>query len=598
MFDFVTKNVEELMTYTFIDDLLQDYSIDLEVLRRDTNLYSISMLQHKGVFHFSESFFGNLNNAEETVKFNDFLLRAKDNNSSLVVTPEYSCPWNSIKYVLNDAERLPANGKLWVLGCESITPDEALNFQNTYNETKDIEVVFSDTINNAPGGVLLDPCVYLFKAQNPLGQEKVIVLLQFKVQHMGAQISPLEQQKLIPGQHLFILRNSPDSINLTTVICSDAMRFDGREIYPNAPGQWDIQPFIVLSIQMNPKPSHDEFRNFRRNILKTSNKDVISLNWSSDGKSSDNLNFFNEYSKSNISIRTTQIENNTRTEENQINDNHKKGLYYTRLKPYRHCFYFTPEVEFFYLRMRKPAEGLGPNPANRRRGPELHNIYEYDELLETFAELEGADDGYQNFIESIQIQSQNLQNDALSILDKERLITLTTGEISKVRPGINWYAVNALKSFLMDDTEIISRFTVTFDGNGRNYRVVQLGRIEDLNVNVLPNADFYPDILASFKGNCSEVMFLNQNGTKYNYNLVTDDNQFATVAYLGLSSDVEAKVMLNQLIKLFPSEDLDNKRIVVWYKPSMVINSYDNVATDRPKYTSTEQTDLTSITRE
>jgi len=586
------------MNYTFIDEILQDYSINLEVLRRDTNLYSISMLQHKGVFHFSETFFGNHNNQAEAAKFNNFLNSAKANGSSLVITPEYSCPWDSIRHILHDAERLPDNGKLWVLGCESITPDEVLNFRDTYYDTNDIEVVFNDTIDNAPGGVLLDPCAYIFKAQNPEGQEKTIVLLQFKTQHMGVWDNALEQQKIVPGQHLYILRNALDSINLATVICSDAMVFDGREIYPNAPGQWDIQPYIILSIQMNPQPSHIQFRGFRRNILEKTNKDVISLNWSSEGEASFNPNFFNQYCKSNISIITAHIINNTLIEETLINDNHNKGLYYTQIKPNRHCFYFTPKVELFYLRIRKPTEGLGPAPANRRRGPELHSIYNYDEELETFVIEESADDGYQNFIESIQIQSQNLQNEALNILDKERLITLTSGEISKVRPGVNWYAVNTLKSFLIEDTETIKRFTVTFDQDGRDYRVTQLGRVEDLNLNILTNPDLYPDIIASFKDNCNEVMFLNKNGTKYNYNLVTNDNQFATVAYIGYSSEAEAKAMLNKLTKLFPEEDLSNKRIVVWYKPNMALNSYTNVALDRPKYTSTGQTDFTSITRE
>ncbi|MEQ3498357.1 hypothetical protein ABMY20_01210 [Tenacibaculum sp. SSH1-16] len=585
------------MTFTFIDQILNNYTIDLEILRRDTNLNSISLLQHKGVFHFDETFFGNQNSQAESVKFNDFLSQAKANNSSLVITPEYSCPWTSITHVLDDYNRAPNNNKLWVLGCESITPSEVTEFQENYNGKNNIEVIFNDHIDNAPGGVLLDPCLYIFKANNPEEQEKLIVLIQFKTQHMGVWNNNLEQQKIIPGEHLYILRNSEDSINLATVICSDAMVFDGTNIFPNSPGFWDTRPFIILSIQMNPQPSHRVFRTFRRNILERSNKDVISLNWSSEGSATGIPNFFSQYCKSNISITTEHIVNNSFLEEKRIDDNHKKGLYYVYMKPNRHNFYFTPEIEFFYLRIRKPAVGLAPVPANRRRGPELEEIFSYDKQLETFLPVPNTSDGFQKFINGIQIQSQNLNDPDLSMLYKERLITITSGELSKVQTGSNWHTVNKLKSFLLDDTEAIRRFMVTFDSEGKDYRTSQIGKVEDLNLNVLKNPNLFPDIIASFKNNCKEVMFLNRGTINYNYNLVSNDNQIATVAFIGLSTKAEAQQMLHKLTKLFPVEDLGNKRIVVWYKPNMIANNYDNEATDVPNYTKVDQSKLTSITK-
>lgn len=586
------------MIYTFIDQILDDYSINLEILRRDTNLNSVSLLQHKGIFHFDDNFFGNQDSQLESIKFNDFLSKAKANNSSLVITPEYSCPWDSVRYVLDNADRVPNTNKLWILGCESITPAEVVEFREHYNGTNNIEVIYSDIIDNAPGGVLLDPCLYIFKADNPEGQEKLIVLMQFKTQHMGVWNNPLEQQKIIPGQHLYILRNAQDSVNLVTVICSDAMTFNGALAYPNAPGLWDTQPFIIISIQMNPQPSHIEFRDFRRNILEKSNKDVISLNWSSEGSATDSPNFFTQYCKSNISITTEHIVNDSYIEEKRIDDNHKKGLYYVYMKPSRHNFYFTPEIEFFYLRMRKPSVGLTPLPANRRRGPELEEIYTYDEQLETFVPSSNTSDGFQNFIDSIQIQSSNLKSEYVNILDKERLIALTTGELSKLKPGSNWHTVNRLKSFLLEDSESIKRYTVTFDEEGKDYRTSQIGKVEDLNLNVLKKPDLFPDIIASFKNNCTEVMFLNKNGMNYKYNLVSNDNQIATVAFIGHKSKADAQQMLHNLIKLFPAEDLGNKRIVVWYKPNMIADNYANEATDVPKYTSEEKTNLTSITKE
>ena len=110
------------------------------------------------------------------------------------------------------------------------------------------------------------------------------------------------------------------------------------------------------------------------------------------------------------------------------------------------------------------------------------------------------------------------------------------------------------------------------------------------------NSDLFPDIIASFKDNCHEVMFLNNNGFRYNYNLVSNTNEFATVANLGAATPGEAEGFLKQLLKLFSKEDREKKRIVVWYKPN--INTYSFKATEVPKFTSVAQADITSITKE
>ena len=90
-------------------------------------------------------------------------------------------------------------------------------------------------------------------------------------------------------------------------------------------------------------------------------------------------------------------------------------------------------------------------------------------------------------------------------------------------------------------------------------------------------------------------MFLNDNGYNYQYNLVSDDNQLATVAHIGNSSKGNAKNLLNKLSELFPKEYRRNNRIVVWYKPN--VNDYKSVATPVPKISNTEPNNFTSITK-
>lgn len=581
------------MTFTFIDDILIDYTIDLEILRPNTTLYRTSLLQHKGVFHFNETFFGN--HTDVTESFTTFFESAKENNSNLAITPEYSCPWNAVVQLLENMSIAPDTGNLWVLGCESISIEGINEIQAQYSGKNDIEIRFSDNIDAGNTGVLLDPCCYIFKAENPDSVEKLIVLVQFKTQHMGVWDSDLEQQKLIPGESVYILRNNADSINLLTIICSDALAFNGNEITNQHPGRWENLPYIILSIQMNPKPSHLGFRNFREGILRHNHKDVISLNWSSESRASFSETFFNKFSKSNILIRTEHIKNEAQVEQNLIKSNHNKGLYYALVKPNRHIFYLSPEIEFGVFRIRKPYAGP-VNPAlDRRRGPIMDLVCSYNNEENNFIEIEDIDDGFSAFLQSIGITSECLVGDGLDILDKERLINLSVGEIEVKNGNTQWQIINKLRSFLMEDSEIFRRYTVTFDEDGDEFRTTRLTKFEELNSNILRRPELFPDIIATFQNNCGEIMFFNDNGYNYQYNLISNDNQRATVAHIGNSSKGAAQILLKKLSELFPKEYRRNNRIVVWYKPN--VNDYNAITTPVPQISNTEPNNFTSITK-
>ena len=171
------------MTYKFIDEILDHYTIDLEILRPNTTPYRASLLQHKGIFDCPDAFFGN--QTDESEKFISFFQAAKDNNSNLAVTPEYSCPWNAIVHLLENTEAALDNGNLWVIGCESISVERIIEIQEQYSGENNIEFLFNDDIEAGNVGVLLDPCCYMFRAQDSDSVEKLIVLVQFKTQHMG-----------------------------------------------------------------------------------------------------------------------------------------------------------------------------------------------------------------------------------------------------------------------------------------------------------------------------------------------------------------------------------------------------------------------------
>ncbi len=161
------------MVFKFIDTIINNLNINLEILTKDTNLYTSLLFQHKGNFNAEQTRFGN--NEDCTDKFNAFFTLAKSKNSSLTATPEYSCPWKSIEWLLENEERLPNQFKLWAICCESITPQEIRTFKQNH-ENENTVVHFDETaLNNGGTGVLLDPLCYVFKAEQD-GINKTIIL--------------------------------------------------------------------------------------------------------------------------------------------------------------------------------------------------------------------------------------------------------------------------------------------------------------------------------------------------------------------------------------------------------------------------------------
>src|ERR1041385_3315059 len=264
------------MEFKFIDVVIDNLTIDLEVLKKDSNLYSTLLYQHRGTFAAGATRFGNQTDCTDV--FNSFLALAKSENVALAMTPEYSCPWNSVDWLLSDSSRWPNLGKIWAVCCESITPAEINAMRNKF-DADDIHFYFDDSAFNNGNGILLDPLCYFFKAQIG-GIDKLVLLIQFKTQHMGVWENNFEQQKYIWGKDIYVLRNSVNSIYLFTNICSEAIEFSINETFQNQVQQrWDHNPYIILNPQMNPQPSHDGFKNFRRTILTFDLKDIISLNW-------------------------------------------------------------------------------------------------------------------------------------------------------------------------------------------------------------------------------------------------------------------------------------------------------------------------------
>jgi len=547
------------MNFKFIDNVVQNISLNLEILRVDSNLYSTLLYQHKGTFLVKDTSFGN--DTDCSAQFNSFLNLAKSENVSLALTPEYSCPWESIDLVLSNEERWPNEGKLWAICCESITPDEIKEFLEKF-ETDNIIVIADTPALSNGNGVLLDPLCYIFRVEVG-GVNKLLVIIQFKTQHMGVWENNVEQEKYIWGNDIFVLRNSVDSIYLFTMICSEAIEFKIDDSFKQQlDNRWNHNPYIILNPQMNPKPSHDGFKNFRNSILKYDLKDIISINWGSGTRCSEVSGSFIPFSKSSVIVKSDQVD--YANEDNFVN-NHIKGLYYVLRKPNIQINYLNPKIDVFLIRNQKPS-AAGVNEALvKRAGPAAWKCFKWNGDICQFDEKESVEDGFIEFLKSLNFTNTVCNNEDISIIDKERLVNISSGLVKAKKQDRRWYNIDKLESFLQQSDESIKRFTYVHDESGREHRSKYVEIMDTLNSQILVTGTFFPKILSSFVDNCTEVMFIDSDS--YKYNLATSDgSRKATVAYVGRTEKAYAMRTLKRIQNIFEPNDQSKKMVVVWYK--------------------------------
>jgi len=106
-----------------ITQILSDAGLaapDLRVLNPNHENYTALLLQPEGDIEADANGVRNADQVLARRQYAAFLSQAASEQTAVVVTPEYSMPWQVIEDSLQ-AGIAPAEGALWVLGCESIT---------------------------------------------------------------------------------------------------------------------------------------------------------------------------------------------------------------------------------------------------------------------------------------------------------------------------------------------------------------------------------------------------------------------------------------------------------------------------------------------
>ena len=202
----------------FIDISTLNITTELEVLKRDIQRYSSFLYQHKGDFFVDKTRIGNTDQEETRVKFMNILIKAKEENISLVLSPEYSCPKIVIDEIIDSVNLQPAKQKLWALSGESLNKEELNYFKALQNEN--IYIHFEDCYSTSDKK-FVDPLYYIFQGQHE-GIDKLIILIQFKTQPMGVWSGgQIERDNIILGNDIYIIKNNTTSTRLISFICSE-----------------------------------------------------------------------------------------------------------------------------------------------------------------------------------------------------------------------------------------------------------------------------------------------------------------------------------------------------------------------------------------
>ena len=562
------------MNFISVQEVFPGIAFNLRVLSRGTERYRLALYQHEGVLALTEQNTKLGNRDNPSGKLRSFFNKARESNADLAITPEYSCPWEVIRNILDDPQHWPNDGKLWAIGAESITPDEITAFAAQYNH-KSIKVHFDGT-RLAENGVFFDPLVYLFRAEvNDVLH--LIVLIQFKTQHMGVWAGgDIERDRLKTGREVYIIRNNADSVNLMTMICSEAMNLpQAMDAGQCAAIGWHDRPFLILNPQVNPNPVHEKFIEFRKFVFEQERKEIIGLNWNLFSRIGNQTLLLGGSSRSGIYMSSPDVNFG---DKSRMRSNHKLGMYYFYFGKTKHAFILNSKPHVYVIDQLSVHITEGVPPQRMRNGPELIESSSF-QLGDDLIENNSVSDYHLDCLVDLHCTNQFLTNADSCVLEKERLVCLSSYVfLQKTYEG--WSGVDKLYSVrLLEATEINNRISYTEDVGVESQRQRQLyiTAINELDGVILPDKGCYPESIADLK---AYPVFLGYSQDtyapkskhiereKYRYNLVNQTGSMikATVCYLGLASLRQATEAFENIQSMFELDSMNRQRVVIFYK--------------------------------
>ncbi|MEI6654298.1 MAG: hypothetical protein WCP45_05985 [Verrucomicrobiota bacterium] len=533
----------------------------LNALIPNEHNYSVLLMQPRGQIEANASGVHNRDQNLAHEQFSQFLRNAFANQADLVITPEYSMPWKVLVTSLKSGI-IPNEGKIWAIGCESITYPELEKIK------QDIAPNATFLFENLPHvpDRQTDPLAYVFLAKpNDSDAPKVVILVQFKTCTMGADCDHFEINQLQLGTLIYQFGSVPSSLRLISLICSDAFDFSeqnhAKDIYVNT---------LIIHVQLNPNPRQATYRKYRDQLFGYAGDttEVICLNWahSVEEWGTNGKNDWQNIAGSAWYLRPNRFD----IKDTTLCSNHQRGLYYTWFQNTKtHALFFNYQEAVFRITTSKVAHVGVLDLKSQRRGPQLTNVLIWDENNNMWKEQDTAEDGFTALSEQSGPAKEELRCIAKrNPIEVERVIALCVGDIC--HQG-DWYSVQRLESFGINATEVINRLTFCQDNHQLAYeyrtaRVIKCGHLW----RILKTNNQLPPSLAEFGDGFS----LGWDPDCPHQNAISSAGKRATVIYLGEDKSYDqVERVFTQTAALLQRGFTDaneshgaRQRLAVWYR--------------------------------
>lgn len=548
------KDVEEVLALRGLD------TPDLALLQTTHQSYRALLLQPSGPIYADTQRIGHLDLTAAAARADNFLKLAAMRGDQLVVTPEYFLPVSSLAKAAQGGP-FPAEGGLWILGCESMTPARLASFKDDC--AGHCDVIYEEDPSPAVQGNYFDPVAYCFVTRDSEKTLKRVVLLQFKTAP-SRDDHGFENKQLRCGRAIYRFQGKDGYIKLSTIICSDAL-----DIGEDADANKKLSDrTILIHIQLNPKPKHTDYRRYRNEVFRrsagTTDCDIVCLNWAHNVIQHDSPDHAPQAWKNESGSAWYVPERRCSVKDDEVTNNEAKGLYYTWHEKKRHVLHFHYDEAVFALTVPKVLQH-GPAVHDVLIGPQLDTRFAWDANVGTWLEsTDCPETGWSEITSAnpeVTAAFQSLQ-DVKNRLHIERAISLSCGPHSMKE---QWYRVDNLDVCRIPESEVVARTTLRLDrdADASQKRQQRISRVAVLG-HILQTAPLPAQI--KDLGGGGAVIAWSPNSP--NTNVIKAGTRPALVAYLGENPPMElVKRIGENAFELLRRENKDHKdRVAICYR--------------------------------
>jgi hypothetical protein len=498
----------------------------LEALNPNDQSYRALLLQPSGPILADNDRIGPLEAARADTQAAKFFELATTRGHHLVVTPEYYLPIQTLLKCVQ-GPLFPAAGALWVLGCESMTPAQLEKFE--LDCAGYCDVIFDKDTAAAVQGVYFDPVAYCFVTKDKEGADRRVVLLQFKT--ISSRDSHFfENKNLRCGNVIYQFKGAGEELSLSTIICSDAFNVAADEKVRGKLARFAT----LIHIQLNPKPRHSDYLRYRLDTFSKNkdlnNCDILCLNWAENMVQYEAVGGKHEAWKNECGSAWYISDHRCSSNDDEVENNERRGLYYSRHVKHRHVLHFDFSAAAFELTVAKIVQ-VGSYLHDNHLGPKLDARYTWEDgRQEWISNEERPDSGLAQLLSlspHVEAAFANLKL-VESRLDVERAVALSCG---LTKSKVSWFKPGELDACRLGEDEIVRRTTLCLDRDpaAREAREGKLKKVAALD-NILRTEPLPRQIRDLAGGEAIVTWQANSPHTNVSKNGV----QPALVAYLGM----------------------------------------------------------------